>query len=156
MARSFKMNSTLCMQSESYTSSPCVLGKCKSLEDLWRGGRHACDAVKVLAGKFVMTVTSREVYDEKTVAHLESLFFSLSFNWIRLDSQLRCLKNLPCQCTRPTCVDVLEYFQYGEEAWDEFFFCSELLINARIKTGRATPLEGVEFLWDLTHLKNFN
>ena len=51
--------------------------------------------VKVLAGKFVTTVTSREVYDEKTVTCLESLFFSLTFNWIRLDSQLRCLKDLP-------------------------------------------------------------
>ena len=152
------MNSTLCVQPEVHTLSPCVLGKCKckSLEDLWRGGRHACDAVKVLAKKFLMSITSREAYDEEMVACLESLFLKLSFNWIRLDSQLRCFKEGLCQCTRLTGVDVLKYFQYVEEAWDEFYFCSELLINARIKTGRATPLEGVEFLWDLAHLKKFN
>lgn len=92
--RSFKMNSTLCVQPEVYTSSPCVLTKCKSLEDLWRDGRHACEAVKALAKKFVMTVTSREAYDEKTLTCLESLSLKLSFNWIRLDSQLRCFKDL--------------------------------------------------------------
>ena len=100
-----------------------------------------------MAAQFLVVATSSEAYNERTMQHLESLFPILTFNWIRLDTHLRCFKDLSCQCACLTGgADVMEYLKCGEDAWDEFYFCTQLLINARIKTGRAGHAEGIEFL----------
>jgi hypothetical protein len=128
----------------------------KPLELPGKSVRHAHGEIKILAGKFVAVATSTGEYTELKMKHLEALFFSLQFNWIRLDSLLRCFKDLPCQCACLNGADVMEYLRYGEEAWDEFYFCSELLVGVRSKAGRTGSSEGAEFLRDLIHLKNFN
>ena len=150
------MNTTFDTQSGAYPLPSRVSVKCRPLEDLWKGGRYAHGEIIRMSKQFFEAVTSLENKSEETMKHLESLFFRLQFNWIRLDGQLRCLKDFPCQCTQPTCAIMTEYLRYGEEAWDEFCFCSELLVGVKVKTGRAIPSEGAELLRDLVHMKNFN
>lgn len=95
-----------------------------------------------MAAQFLMVATFSEACNERTMQHLESLFPTLTFNWIRLDTHLLCFKDLSCQCACLTGgVNVMEYLKCGEEAWDEFYFCTQLLIRClQLDIKMALPL----------------
>jgi hypothetical protein len=131
-------------------------GKCpcngKYLQDLWRGGRCAYDEIVRLSREFRKSAQSLKT--EETMRHLESLFFSLKLNWIRLDGLLECVKYLPCQCTQPTGAYESIYFMYCGDAWKKFYVCAEFLADTRIITGRTGAAERVAFLRDVFRLKS--
>ena len=151
------MNTTFAM----YFEEECTFTfgcECKGmyLNDLWRGGRCAYAEIVRLTREFRRAAKSLKNKEVTTMKHLESLFFSMKLNWIRLAGLLRCVQDLPCQCTMPTAEDELVYFMYCEDAWDKFYTCSECLADARIMTGQTGVPAGVEFLREIFLLKNFN
>ena len=145
------MNTTFAM----YFEEECTFKfgcECKGmyLNDLWRGGRCAYAEIVRLTREFRRAAKSLKNKEATTMKHLESLFFSMKLNWIRLAGLLRCVQDLPCQCAMPTAADLNWYtLCTREDAWDKFYVCSELLVGVRVNTGRTIPSEGAEFLRDL-------
>ena len=154
------MNSTLGLKPErSYTRAPDCWNRCecngKHLKELWQDGRCAYVEIEHLTAKFFKVVNSLQEREAKGLEGVDSLYFEMKLNWIRLDGLLQHLEYIPPKCTRPTVNDLKVYYKYCEKAWRMFYKCSELFVYARNKAGQADPSENDEIIVNATLLKNF-